>query len=113
MEPPPRPKRNVAGIQPACHRASPRIAADPCGSRLIARGFISCFRFPFAGVVGGSNADFTLAHGIKRFFTESLVEMREHTAMRQGGNSRPRLEACALKSILLNLRWNYSVQDQS
>ena len=56
MDPPPRPKRNVAGIQPACHRASPRIAADPCGSRLIARGFISCFRFPFAGVVGGNAA---------------------------------------------------------
>jgi len=36
------------GIQPASHRASPRIAADPCGSPLIsARGIYLCFRLRY------------------------------------------------------------------
>jgi hypothetical protein len=69
----------AAGIQPASHRGSPRIAADPCGARPLATTFISASASQVARVVGGSNhPNFTLAHRVKRFLQRSPAGTREH-----------------------------------
>ena len=51
----------VPGIQPASHRGSPRIAADPCGSGPIVATLISGSASPGTRAVRRENPDFTLA----------------------------------------------------
>jgi hypothetical protein len=70
-----------AGVQPASHRASPRIAADPCGSPPIYTPPISASASSLARVVDGrtdERIEVHSGHSVKRFL-QSAVSGNERT----------------------------------
>jgi hypothetical protein len=83
-----------AGVQPASHRASPRIAADPCGSPPIyTNPPISASASSLARVVGGrtdERIEVHSGHSVKRFL-QSAVSGNERTH----GSSRQTLTPIA------------------